>query len=80
MCLFQKQEEEEKEEKESVGGVFGIVKAFWLHMKDLFKDMCEIFTNKMWICCFIGDLVSGFGWGGMFTFLPKTLELQVIVQ
>lgn len=69
-------EEEEDAKREPVGGLIGLLKALWLHMKDFFNDVCQIFTNKMWISCFIGDLVSGFGWGGMFTFLPKTLELQ----
>ena len=48
-------------------------------MKDFLKDLYEVFTNKMWLCLYAGDLISGFGWGGMFTFLPKTLELEVVL-
>ena len=75
--LFAQEEDHAKADAESADGVFGVIKAIGLHLRDFLRDVWEVFINKMWICCFIGDLISGFGWGGMFTFLPKTLELQV---
>ena len=77
ITIFAQKEDTAKDDTESVDGVFGFIKAIGLHLRDFLRDVWEVFITKMWICCFIGDLISGFGWGGMFTFLPKTLELQV---
>ena len=54
-----------------------VVKNALLYMKDFLLDVWGVLSNKLWLCCFVGDLFSAFGWGGIFLFLPKTLEVQV---
>ena len=53
------------------------LKSVFLYMKEFLADIWGVLSNKLWLCCFVGDLFTSFGWGGIFLFLPKTLEVQV---
>ena len=68
------------EDRESKALFTTSIKSILLYLKDFMLDVWRVLSNKLWLCCFVGDLFSAFGWGGIFLFLPKTLEVQVIFR
>jgi len=51
-------------------------KSVFFYLKDFLLDIWGVVSNKLWLCCFMGDMFNAFGWGGVFLFLPKTMEVQ----